>query len=311
MGKSVDWIRPAKLLKGDTVGVAAPAGPVDPDQLEKGLQVIRNMGFNPRLGESVLRRHRYLGGTDSERAADLIAMIESPDIKAILCARGGYGVNRILANLDPRKIRRHPKIFVGSSDITLLHLFLNQRCSLVSFHGPMVAGSFGRSPMKESQKQFRDLLMGKKTGTKVKASKAKVIKPGSATGKVTGGCLTLLCRSLKTRYEIQTKDKLLLIEDVNEPLYRLDGMLWQLKSAGKFKDVRGIILGEMIKCQPRNKALGTLEDMYHDLFADLEVPILMNCPIGHGKEMWTVPLGMESTLDTKKKTLDFQGCGVE
>jgi len=182
------------------------------------------------LGRSVNDRKHFLAGEDEDRADDLMVMFQNPEIKAIFCARGGYGVNRVLPLLDPKIIRKNPKVVVGSSDITLLLIYLLQKCGLVSFHGPMVAGSFGCKPMKISKTQFRKILTGAKEGGHLKAPQAQVLQERTARGKLVGGCLTLMCRSLKTPYEIQTRDGIVLIEDVNEPAYRIDGMLWQLKA---------------------------------------------------------------------------------
>jgi muramoyltetrapeptide carboxypeptidase len=304
-------IRPPKLRQGDVVGVVAPAGPVDRDNLETGLNVIRAMGFEPLLGKHVHARSRYLAGPDIDRAQDLMEMFQNPNVKAIFCARGGYGANRILSHLKPKVIRANPKAVVGSSDITLLLHFLVQKCGLVSFHGPMVAGSFGRAEMKQSRRQFKALLMNDAKGKVFHAPRAKVFSKGVAQGKITGGCLTLLCRSLNTAYEIQTRNRILLIEDVNEPLYRVDGMLWQLKNAGKFKGVRGIIFGEMVNCRAQRQGEGTIEDIFADLFPSPKFPILTHCPIGHGKEVWTLPLEASATLDSMSKTLELKHCGVK
>lgn len=304
-------IRPPQLKRGDVVGVVAPAGPVDRNQLDKGLEVIRAMGFEPQLGKHVYARSRFMAGPDKERAQDLIDMFRNPEVRAIFCARGGYGVNRILSYLKPAIIRANPKVVVGSSDITLLLHFLVQNCGLIAFHGPMVAGSFGRAEMKQSQRQFKALLTGSAKGRVFQAPRAKVFSQGVAQGKLTGGCLTLLCRSLGTPYEINTRNRILLIEDVNEPLYRVDGMLWQLKNAGMFKGVRGIIFGEMVNCRSQRQGEGTLADILTDLFPNPGFPILTHCPIGHGKEVWTLPLETSATLDSKAKTLELKHCGVK
>ena len=307
--KSRSLIRPVKLNPGDSVGVVAPAGPVDKTRLQKGLNVISEMGFEPVLGKYVYSRSRFLAGTDSQRAKDIMDMVRNPAIKAIFCARGGYGANRILEHLDAKVIRAHPKIFVGSSDITLLLHYLYLQCGVVGFHGPMVAGSFGRAPMRQSREQFKNILMGKPSS--LYCRKAKVFSKGSATGKITGGCLTLLCRSLGTPYEIQTRNRILFIEDVSEPLYKLDGMLWQLKAAGKFKGVRGIVFGEMVNCNPQKPGDGKLEDVLADLFPKPDIPILTHCPIGHSKEIWTLPFETQATLDTSAKSLELKNCGVK
>ncbi len=309
--KTQSLIRPSKLNPGDIVGVVAPAGPVDKEQLQNGLDVISEMGFQPVLGKYVHSRSRFLAGTDSQRAKDIMDMVRNPEIKAIFCARGGYGTNRVLDHLDGKVIRAHAKIFVGSSDITLLLHYLYLQCGVLGFHGPMVAGSFGRSPMKKSREHFKNILTGKPLAKSLSCKSSKVFSKGSATGKITGGCLTLLCRSLGTPYEMQTRNRILFIEDVNEPLYKLDGMLWQLKAAGKFKGVRGIIFGEMVNCNPQKPGDGKLQDVLADLFPKPDIPILTHCPIGHGKEIWTLPLETQATLDTSRKTLELKNCGVK
>ena len=302
-------IRPPKLNLEDKVGVVTPAGPVDKKQLQKGLDVISGMGFQPVLGKYVYTQSRFFAGTDLQRAKDIMDMVRNPEIKAIFCARGGYGTNRILEHLDAKAIRAHAKIFVGSSDITLLLHYLYLYCGLVGFHGPMVAGSFGRAPMKQSREQFKNILMGKPSS--LFCRKAKVFSKGSATGKITGGCLTLLCRSLGTPYDIKTYNRILFIEDVSEPLYKLDGMLWQLKAAGKFKGVRGIVFGEMVNCNPQKPGDGKLENILSDLFPKPDIPILTHCPIGHSNEIWTLPFETQATLNTSIKTLELKNCGVK
>jgi muramoyltetrapeptide carboxypeptidase len=304
-------IRPPQLKRGDVVGVVAPAGPVDKHQLETGLAVIRAMGFEPLLGRHIYDRSRFMAGFDKDRAQDLTDMFLHPEVRAIFCARGGYGANRILPHLKPGLIRDNPKAVVGSSDITLLLHFLVQKCGLVAFHGPMVAGSFGRAEMKQSQRQFKALLTGEVKSRHFHAPRARVFSKGVAQGKLTGGCLTLLCRSLNTPYEIKTRNRILLIEDVNEPLYRIDGMLWQLKNAGMFKGVRGIVFGEMVNCRFQRHGDGTIENILEDLFPTPRFPILTHCPIGHGKEVWTLPFETPAILDSESKTLELKHCGVK
>ena len=303
-------IRPKKLNQGDAVGVVAPAGPVDPKELEAGLKVICGMGFRPVLGQYANDRKHFLAGEDQARADDLMAMFENPDIKAIFCARGGYGVNRVLPLLDSGIIRKNPKIVAGSSDITLLLIYLVQKCGLVAFHGPMVAGSFGCKPMRVSKTQFRKMLTGIKDGGQLNAPGARILQAGTGRGKLVGGCLTLLCRSLGTPYEIQTSGGIVLIEDVNEPAYRIDGMLWQLKNAGKFRGVKGIVFGEMINCRFAEGQKGKLEDLFREIVPNRSIPVLTQVPVGHGNEMWTLPLGIEATLDTESKTLRLKNNGV-
>jgi muramoyltetrapeptide carboxypeptidase len=301
---------PKRLKLGDKIGIVAPAGPVDPKTLEKGLRIVRQMGFYPVLAEHIQAKDRYLAGTDLQRTQDLHDFFSNPEINGIFCARGGYGASRVLSRLDSSIIRKNPKVFVGSSDITLLILFLVQQCSLVTFHGPMVAGNFGSYPMVRSKNQFCKILSGNKIGKRLIAKEALVFRAGQVAGKVIGGCLTLLCRSIGTPWEIKTRNKILLLEDINEPLYKIDGMLWHLKQAGKFKGIRGIVFGEMVNCLSSKKTGGSFKEILRDVFADSSFPILTDFPSGHGQEMLTVPMGVDARLDTKSKTLEFEDCGV-
>lgn len=310
MENKIKSIRPKKLAPGDSVGVVAPSGVVDQEILKKGLACLEKMGFKPVLGRHVLSQHRYCAGTDRDRARDLMAMFSDRKIKAIICARGGYGVNRVIPYLDLKVIRQNPKILVGASDITLLLTYLNQKTSLVTYHGPMVAGNFGRHNMTRSKKQFHRLLTGDEQGKLLASPQARVLTPGKAKGQVIGGCLTLLCRSLRTPWEVRTRGKILLIEDVNEPPYRIDGMLWQLKASGKFDGIKGIVFGEMVNCSAPKGANWSIDDVLKDSLAGFSFPVVTNFPVGHGTEMWTIPFGVPATLDAESKTLEFKDCGV-
>ncbi len=302
MKKINHLIKPQKLHPGDAVGVIAPSGPVNSEELRKGLLVLEKMGFKPLVGKYVHEKNHFIAGTDEQRAKDVMDMFENPDIKAIFCARGGYGVNRILPLLNSKVIRKNPKPLVGSSDITLLLIFLLQKCSMVSFHGPMVAANFGNFQMRHSKKHFQKLLM-EPDNVLISWPKAKNLKSGKAEGPLVGGCLTLLCRSLKTPYEIKTEGSILFIEDVNEPDYKIDGMLWHLKTAGKFRNVKGIIFGEMVNCGSKGKGTKKLSSLFQEFFINEKLPILTDCPIGHGSEIWTLPMGSRAELDSDKKII--------
>ncbi len=299
-----------KLKKGDLIGIVSPAGPTSSEELQRGVAVLKKMGFRCVLGKNVLKRSGFLAGSDEERVEDFMDMIRNPEIGSILCARGGYGVNRIMSHLDFGLIKKVKKPIIGSSDITILLNYLNSKCSLVSFHGPMAAGSFGRTPMTKSRKPFCQALMGNMDMYSYSKRSAWTIKPGKGEGRLAGGCLTLLIRSLGTPFEIQTRNRILIIEDVNERPYKIDGMLWQLKEAGKFKGIRGIVFGEMINCQSNKNEPYTLKKTISDFFKNDHFPILMNCPIGHGKEIWTLPLGAPAILDSEAKSLTIKESGT-
>ncbi len=299
-----------KIKKGDLIGIVSPAGPTDSGELQNGISVLKKMGFRSVLGKNALLRDGFLAGSDEERARDFMDMVKNPDVAAILCARGGYGINRILSYLDFDLIKKVRKPIIGSSDITILLNYINSRCSLISFHGPMAAGSFGRTPMTKSRKPFCQALMGDMDMYSYSKRSAWTINSGQGEGRLAGGCLTLMIRSLGTPFEIKTRNRILIIEDVNERPYKIDGMLWQLKEAGKFKGIRGIVFGEMINCQPNKNETYTLRKTISEFFKTDDFPILMNCPVGHGKEMWTLPLGVPAILDSEAKSLTIKENGA-
>ncbi len=304
------WIEAPTLQPGDAIGVVAPAGPVEPGTLDKGVSVLRQMGFEPVPGRHVRKREGFLSGTDQERADDLMTMFRDPAIRAIVCARGGYGVNRVLPLLNANTIRKNPKRVVGSSDITLLLIYLNQMCRMVAYHGPMTAASFGNRAMTQSRKQFAQVLMGKPEGGSIQDSQGQVLTRGIAEGRLMGGNLTLMARSLGTPYEIETRGSILLIEDVNEPTYRIDGMLWQLKQAGKLKGLKGVILGEMIDCKFPKGQRGSINDVFMNYLGELGIPIVANWSVGHGREIWTTPMGRKAILNAGKSKLEWNTSGV-
>ena len=289
-------IKPERLKPGGTIGIAAPAGSVDPAELARGTDRLKEMGFRVVLGESVAKRSRYLAGTDRERAADLNRLFSSPEIEAVLCARGGYGTARIFPYLDEDAIARHPKILVGSSDATVLLSHLRQRFDLVTFHGPMAAPNFGRQPSGLTNTWFRKILVEAYDGL-IAVDGVKGLKGGQAEGPLAGGCLTMLCSTLGTPYEIRTDGCILLLEDIDEAPYRIDRMLTQLKDASKFKNVKGVIFGKMPGCQPPSHSRYLLEDVIGEILADQAIPILFGFPTGHGGEQVTLPLGVRVRID--------------
>jgi len=290
-------IKPKRLTAGDKIGVVAPAGSVDLSELAQGVDRLKEMGFRVELGEAVAKRSRYLAGTDRERADDLTRMFSNPEIAAIVCARGGYGTARMIPYLDEGVIARHPKILVGSSDITLLLNYIRQRFEWVTFHGPMVAPNFGKQPSLLTDTWFRKILVEAHGQGPISVANVKGLKGGQAQGPLVGGCLTILCNTLGTPYEIQTDGTILLLEDIDEAPYRIDRMLTQLKAASKFRNVKGVIFGKMPGCQPPTHSTYVLEDVIRDRLADEAFPILYGFPTGHGGEQVTLPIGIPLRID--------------
>ncbi len=283
-------IKPRRLSPGDTIGVVAPAGRVEPADLHRGVLRLEQLGFKVIVGRHVEKRHRYFAGRDPDRAADLQAMFEKSDIRAVLCARGGSGTARLLRFLDRDRLSAVPKIFLGCSDITTLLLYLSRSFGWVTFHGPMVATQFGKGPSPAMDENFIKVLGG---GTvEMSFPGVRTLRDGRAEGILTGGCLTLICTTMGTPYEIETTDKILFIEDIDEAPYRIDRMLSYLKGLGKFDQVRGVVFGQMPRCQPE-----LLSEIILEIFDESPVPVLFGFPSGHGESIATLPFGISVQID--------------
>jgi len=289
--------KPPALKKGDLIGVVAPAGVVKTEDLGNGVRRLEELGFRVALGRSLYQSARYLAGRDEERAADLAEMFANPEVKAVVAARGGYGTSRIIPLLDAKALARSPKIFVGSSDLTLLLHFLRSACRLVTFHGPMVSPNFGKYSSPTTNGEFVRILGATTPPGPIDVTGVKVLKGGSGEGVLTGGCLSLVCQTIGTPYEIQTEDAILFLEDINEPPYRIDRMLTYLKQVGKFDGVRAVVFGLMPDCHPSPQELYTLEDVIRDVLADLPCPILYDFPSGHGGTNVTLPFGVRAAVE--------------
>jgi len=213
-------IKPKPLQPGETIGVIAPAGPVEPEELSDGIQHLEALGFKTLIGPSVYRSQRYLAGSDQERINDLLEIYRNPEVKAIVAARGGYGTLRLIPYLEPELFLQNPKIVVGSSDLTFLLLFLLKRCGIVSIHGPMVGPSFGRKPSSKTDEFFLKVVSLDSKGDSLIYPPVQVLNKGTAEGILTGGCLSMVCASIGTPFEVDTKGAILFLEDVDERPYR-------------------------------------------------------------------------------------------
>lgn len=276
---------------GDVIGVVAPAGVVDDDALAAGVNMLESAGYRVRLGAAVHKQHGYFAGPDDLRVADLHEMFRDPDIRAIFSARGGYGSGRLLPLLDFDLLREYPKIFVGHSDTTFLLTALVERAHVVTFHGPMVA-AFHRHP--DAAELLLRLLAGERVGWH--AAAPEVVQPGEGEGILTGGCLSILAAALGTPYAPVTRGRLLFLEDVNEKPYRVDRLLTQLRQAGLFDDVAGVIFGEMIGCGGDEDEAVTVRDVIYDAFATAPYPVAFGLPSGHGGGTLTLPFGIRTRL---------------
>ena len=296
-------IKPPALCPGDTIGIVAPASNVDRASLAAGCERLTALGYRPFYFDSILDRDLYFAGSTERRARELEEMFVRDEVRAILCARGGYGANYLLGALDRQKIERHPKIFCGYSDITTLLTYFTDAFGLVTFHAPMAAKDFAREDGIDLESWEAALTgVGQWELTSASGSGARPLVSGSAQGVLYGGCLSMLVASLGTPYEIQTSDTILFIEDVAAKPFQIDRMLMQLKLAGKLADVRGLIFGEMLDCVQHPEQAYKLEEIVLRIVGDLGVPVAYGLRSGHvsGRNI-TLPIGVRAALHVENE----------
>src|SRR6202521_1138702 len=300
--------KPPALQPGDTVGIVAPASQIKRELLDKGCEVLRQQGYRPFYFDSILEHDLYFAGSGERRARELEEMFARDDVKAILCARGGYGSNYLLPMLDLEKIKKHPKIFVGYSDLTCLLTYFANTARMVTFHGPMVTKDFCRIDGVDLN-SWQNALSGTSQWTVEVNPEVKVLVQGAAEGILYGGCLSILVASLGTPYEIQTDGTILFVEDVAAKPFQMDRMLMQLKLAGKLEGVRGIFFGEMLDCvqNPANDQGYTLEEVLVRVIGDLGIPVAFGLRSGHVTHRnITLPIGVRAAL-----RVDAEGVGLK
>jgi muramoyltetrapeptide carboxypeptidase len=290
---------PRALRNGDSVGVVAPGSPFDRQKFAEGISIIENLGFHPVFSHEIFQEKGYLAGSDRHRADMLNEAFTDDAIRAVFCARGGYGALRILDYLDFDLIGSHPKIFMGYSDMSVILNALWLKCHMVSFHGPMIESLAAADD--RTIKSFYETLCGHQR-LSVQPQKAAVLQPGSCRGRVAGGNLTTLCHLIGTPYQPDFSGCILLLEDTGEAPYRIDRMLSQMKMAGCFEKIAGIILGSFEKCDN----IADIYTVFSDIFSEMQVPILAGFDIGHGQPNITIPFGVDALLDTHSSTLTYQ-----
>jgi muramoyltetrapeptide carboxypeptidase len=289
-------IKPPALRPGDTVGIVAPASNVKADHLEAGCAALRELGYTPFHFDSILERDLYFAGSAVRRARELEEMFTRDEVRAIICARGGYGSNYLLDILDLNKIKAHPKIFVGYSDLTTLLTHFTDAAGLITFHGPMVAKDFAHADGIDPG-SWESALHGSSEWALNLNADVKSLVEGSAEGTLYGGCLSILVASLGTPYEIRTAGTILFVEDVAAKPYQIDRMLMQLKLAGKLADVQGIIFGEMLDCTQNKDQSYALEEVALRVVGDLGVPVAYGLRSGHvSRRNTTLPFGVRAAL---------------
>jgi muramoyltetrapeptide carboxypeptidase len=290
-------IKPPALRSGDKVGIVAPASNLKRELLEAGCNGLRAAGYEPVYSESILDRDLYFAGSVERRARELEEMFLRDDIRAIVCARGGYGANSLLRLLDVEKIGAHAKIFVGYSDLTTLLTWFADKAGFVTFHGPMVAKDFALREGVDLP-SWQSALGGAAPWEIGAGSGAKPLVAGHAEGILYGGCLSLLVAALGTPYDIETAGTILFLEDVAAKPYQIDRMLMQLKLAGKLNAVRGILFGQMMDCRQSPDQDYTLEEVVLRVVGDLAIPVAFGLRSGHvSRANITLPIGVRARLE--------------
>ncbi len=300
------WLTPPPLAVGDQVALISPASPVKDDKaLERAARHLKSLGLKVQLGRHARSRHFYLAGNDEQRRTDFMEALQNPAIRGLICSRGGYGTSRLLAGFDTSLLRRYPKLLMGYSDITQLHLAYEQQ-KVHSYWGPMPASQTGFSTY--SKTWFKTLCMDASAAVPmplfIAGDRIEVLLPGQAQGRLSGGTLTLLAASLGTAAEFHSRGKLVFLEDIDEPPYKLDRMLTQLLLAGKLKDAKGFVLGQFHYSSdtPDRDRSGARRVLLERL-GPLGLPIVAHCPLGHGQRQLVLPYGRQARLDTKIKQL--------
>jgi muramoyltetrapeptide carboxypeptidase len=309
-------IKPKRLKAGDTIGVIAPASGVSEETFERGLQNLADLGFQTKVGKNARGRNGFLSGTDQERLDDLHWAFRDKEIKAVWSIRGGYGASRLLPRIDYRLIRRNPKILVGFSDITALHLAIYQKTGLVTFHGPNAASNF----TDYSKNHIVNTLMNPVSGYEIKLPEpptdeeedpelyqTNIIRKGKCRGELIGGNLSLLIALTGTPFGLnKVKGKILFIEDVNESPYRVDRMLTQLRQSINMRSLAGIAVGVFTRGKTENdEPSQSMLDVLNERLGDLRIPVIHGLSFGHIRENFTIPLGIKAEMNTAKSTVTF------
>jgi muramoyltetrapeptide carboxypeptidase len=338
-------LKPQALRRGDTVAIVAPAGVVGKQSLERGIRFLESLGLKVKVGPSVMHRWGYLAGSDEARVRDLMTAWTDPDVKAVIAARGGYGAMRILPYLDFEAIKQNPKMLLGYSDITALHLAFWKEAHLITFHGP-VAEIWGPWMRDYNSHILQQVMFGQwppgdlpvpvgdgeatpnDDGRNVDASKTPgqqglgkytggtgrltVLEPGKACGRLIGGNLSLIVSTIGTGWEIDTKGKILFLEEVGEKPYRIDRMLCQLRLSGKLSDAAGYIIGSFTGCDPDpERPSFTVDELLEQYFLGTGKPCITNVPAGHGGINATLPLGVKVRIEAMPDRNPARVCFLE
>lgn len=295
MMKDINSIR--SIRPGDTLGVCAPSGRFDTEKFNGGIEILKTLGFQVQVPQEIFQKKRYLAGDDIERARSVNRLFSDPGIKGILCARGGYGALRILNHLDWEMIRKNPKPFMGYSDITAILTAILAETGMPVLHGPHVV-SLATADAKTLD-SFVDILSGL-TKT-IEMPNGKAIREGIGMGILKGGNLATLCHLLGTRFQPDFAGAVLFFEDIGEPAYKIDRMLTQMKLAGVFDKIRGVITGSFENCDNEEY----IEEIVSECFDEYNIPVLSGLDAGHGKTNLSLSFGEMIKMDTMARKIQW------
>lgn len=298
-------IVPKSLFPGARVALLCASSHVPPERLDPAVQAVRALGLSPVVYESCTARHGYFAGPDDLRAGDLMRAFLDPSIAGVLCVRGGYGAHRLLPLLNLAAIRAHPKFFSGYSDVTSLHIAFG-RAGLVTYHTIMPSTEYDEPQDAYTMDFLRRAFFGGLSGRipMPPGHRTGTLVPGAAAGPLCGGNLSLAAASLGTPWEIDTRGKILFLEDVNEMIYRVDSMLTSLRNAGKFRDCAGVVLGSFTDCKPENPLASlTLREVFEEVVVPAGKPAILDFPCGHRRPCCALPLGGMARLDADAAAL--------
>ncbi|MGD9568829.1 MAG: LD-carboxypeptidase [Sedimentibacter sp.] len=317
--------KPKALKDGDKVAVVAPSSASDLQSVEKGEQKLKAMGLNPVMFPTCYTNYGHLSAPDIERARDINDAFKDESIKGIICLRGGYGSPRILNMLDYEMIAANSKVFVGFSDITALHIAFNQICCMTTFHGPMATSNFAK--FNNDAVDFepytyesirKSIFTNESLGEHINPKDEPLTSfyGGTAEGNLIGGNLTLLVSTMGSKYELDTRNKILFIEEINEPIYKIDRMLNTLALAGKFEQCAGVVFGTFVGCEREQKAYEggldlTLEEVINNTVVPFKKPIICNFKAGHSFPQPTLPLGTKVKIDADLNMVIFTESGCK
>lgn len=291
-----------RLKKGHTIGIVAPANSGSKDKILRAKIELENLGYRIKLGEHIFDTWHSFAGIDKDRISDINNFFRDPEIDAIICLRGGYGSIRIVNDLDIEMIKKNPKIFIGYSDITTLHSALNQKAKLITFHGPMATSNFFDIE-KFTIDSFIESMENIHPKEIINPVELLSLTKGRTSGIVVGGNLTTLMGDMGTPNELDFENKILFIEEICEPTYKIDRVLTQLLNSGKLNKLNGIILGDFNNCTPASKYDIPLMDLFEDRLKGLDIPIIYNFKSGHCTPMVTLPLGIKIEIDCDRLTI--------